>query len=284
MKIYLIDSDISILDNLKYIIRDKNLGEICGSATNGMDALDDFSHIHPDIVILDLMIPELDGIALVKQAKKSLPDTAFLMLTQVNAKEIIAMAYESGIDFYIQKPINNVEIETIVKNLSASLTAQRTLCRIQNIFMEQSTISLPSPASDKSADKPHLIKLKAILQKLGIAGERGSKDIITLADYLIENQISLDDTTLTQLCSHFTENPKSMEQRVRRLANLGMSNLASLGLDDYYNETFTAYAGVLYNFEQVRREMDRIRGKSFKGGNVKIKFFLNSLINECHEP
>ena len=281
MKIYLIDDDKNILNILKLIIRNTNLGEICGTATCGIDALDDFSQIHPDIIIVDLLMPEIDGIALVKKAKLLLPNTAFIMLSQVNSKDMIAQAYESGVEFYIQKPINSIEVESVITKVSASLSAQRTLQQVQNIFMVQN--ATPS-ATPEPVEKEYITKLTNILQKLGIAGEKGCKDIITLIEYLVEHDVELEDTTLNQLCSNFTENPKSMEQRIRRTANLGMINLAHLGLEDYYNETFTAYAGTLYNFEQIRREMEHIRGKSFKGGNVKIKSFLNSLVIACQEP
>ena len=283
MKIYLIDDDKNILNILKLIIRNQNLGEICGTATCGIDALDDFSQIHPDIIIVDLLMPEIDGIALVKKAKSLLPNTAFIMLSQVNSKDMIAEAYESGVEFYIQKPINSIEVVSVITKVSASLSAQRTLQQVQNIFMLQNTAPTTTSAVQETVEKEYMTKLKGILQKLGIAGEKGCKDIITIIEYLIEHNLELEDTTLNQLCSNFTENPKSMEQRIRRTANLGMINLAHLGLEDYYNETFTAYAGTLYNFEQIRREMEHIRGKSFKGGNVKIKSFLNSLIIACQE-
>ena len=283
MKIYLIDDDKNILNILKLIIRNQNLGEICGTATCGIDALDDFSQIHPDIIIVDLLMPEIDGIALVKKAKSLLPNTAFIMLSQVNSKDMIAEAYESGVEFYIQKPINSIEVVSVITKVSASLSAQRTLQQVQNIFMLQNTAPTTTSAVQETVEKEYITKLKSILQKLGIVGEKGCKDIITIIEYLMEHDLDLEDTTLNQLCSNFTENPKSMEQRIRRTANLGMINLAHLGLEDYYNDTFTAYAGTLYNFEQIRREMEHIRGKSFKGGNVKIKSFLNSLIIACQE-
>ena len=58
-------------------------------------------------------------------------------------------------------------------------------------------------------------------------------------------------------------------------------NLAHLGLEDYSNEIFVDYSSTLYNFEQVRREMDFIRGKTDKHGNVRIKQFLNALASYC---
>ena len=66
MKFYLIDDDKNVLHILKRIIRDRGLGEIAGTAENGVDALTDLPLINPDIVIVDLLMPEIDGITFVK--------------------------------------------------------------------------------------------------------------------------------------------------------------------------------------------------------------------------
>ena len=59
MKFYLIDDDKNVLHILKRIIRDRGLGEIAGTAENGVDALTDLPLINPDIVIVDLLMPEI---------------------------------------------------------------------------------------------------------------------------------------------------------------------------------------------------------------------------------
>ena len=272
MKFYLIDDDKNVLHILKRIIRDRGLGEIAGTAENGVDALTDLPLINPDIVIVDLLMPEIDGITFVKRARSYAPDLTFIMLSQVASKDMIADAYSAGIEFYIHKPINSIEVESILRKVSESLTARRTLQQVQTIFQAQQNFVQPQGFINDTAEKPYIIRLKGILQKLGITGERGSK----------HNQ-KVDNVTLSELCSRFSDNPKSMEQRIRRTANMGMVNLANLGLEDYANDTFTTYSNSLYNFEQVRREMDFIRGKSVRHGNVKIKNFLNALIQECTE-
>ena len=282
MKFYLIDDDKNVLHILKRIIRDRGLGEIAGTAENGADALADLPLVNPDIVIVDLLMPEIDGITFVKHARSYAPDLTFIMLSQVASKDMIADAYSAGIEFYIHKPINSIEVESVLRKVSESLAARRTLQQVQTIFQTQQNFT-QSQGFNENAEKPYIIRLKGILQKLGITGERGSKDIISLVDYLIQHNQKVDNVTLSELCSRFSDNPKSMEQRIRRTANMGMVNLANLGLEDYANDTFTTYANSLYNFEQVRREMDFIRGKSVRHGNVKIKSFLNALIQECTE-
>lgn len=277
MKFYLIDDDKNILNILKLIITNRGLGSICGTSANGSDALNDIRRLVPDVIIVDLLMPEMDGITFVQKARPSLPQTAFIMLSQVSSKDMVASAYEAGIEYFIQKPVNSIEVEKVIQKVSNNLSMQRTIQKMQSIFMNEMKSDSDSEP-EAAAIKDSLAVLTNILQRLGIIGDIGSKDIITVVEYLLANEHAANELTLGELCSRFSDSPKSMEQRIRRAANTGMVNLAHLGVEDYGNEIFTEYSNTLYNFEQVRREMDYIRGKSERRGNVKIKNFLNALV------
>lgn len=278
MSFYFIDDDKNICNILKLIINERGLGVCCGSANNAAEALEDLPSAKPDIVIVDLLMPEIDGISFVKQARKIVPDASYIMLSQVSSKDMIASAYEAGIEFFIQKPINSVEVEVVIKKVSDGLSMKRMVRKMQNIFMEDT-----SPATVTVPDNSEQIEnsLRTILTRIGIIGDIGSKDIISIVKYLVDHQDNADSLTVSDLCSHFCDTPKSMEQRIRRTAFNGLVNLAHLGLEDYSNEIFVDYSSTLYNFEQVRREMDFIRGKTDKHGNVRIKHFLNALASYC---
>ena len=232
MKFYLIDDDQNILNILKLIIKNRNLGEICGTSLNPADALEDLKYIQPDIIIVDLLMPIMDGIHFVKKASPLYPDAAFIMLSQVAAKDMISSAYESGIEFFIQKPINSIEVENVIRNVSQKVTMQRAIGEMQNLFMNQMQQLAPQKEQRDESQSSHIDKTQDILQKLGIIGEIGSKDIISIVDYMITHRDTVADATLTELCSHFSDNPKSMEQRIRRTANSAMVNLANLGIED----------------------------------------------------
>lgn len=165
------------------------------------------------------------------------------------------------------------------RTVCQTVTMRQTLEKMQSLLSHDlKQLSNHTAATVKQTEKKYITKLKNVLQKLGIIGEIGSKDIIALIDFLVEHGQTVDDSTLNELCGQFSDNPKSVEQRIRRAANAGMVNLAHLGLEDYSNDIFMEYSTTLYNFEQVRKEMDFIRGKSDKHGNVKIKNFLNALM------
>lgn len=279
-KIFLLDDDPSVTEILKIIITDKNLGTVCGTSHAAEDALENLAYLKPDIVMVDLLMPDIDGITFVRKAKAFLTGTAFIMLSQISDKEMIARAYNAGIDFFIQKPVNSIEVISVLQRVMRAQSLQRTVDSVQSLFAQVSETDRPE---QEQSSPDYEVKLRRILQKLGIIGERGSDDIITVVCYFCEHEDLLSQTTLSEICAHYSDSPKSMEQRIRRAAASGLSNIAHLGLDDYGNEVFEEYSASLFKFEQVRREMDYIKGKSMQHGNVQIKKFITALVNTCLE-
>ena len=281
MQFYLIDDDPAVIGILRMIIEDGDFGSISGSAGSGLDALEDLRYMHPDIILVDLLMPEMDGIEFVRQARARYPDIHFVMLSQVTAKEMVAEAYAAGVDFFISKPINSVEVVNVIHRVGKLLTMDRTMDKMRTLLQGEgpsapaggTAASAPSAPSQQGDDRRTAV-INAILQRIGISGDPACRDIIQVAGYLAG---SGEEMTVAQLCDRFSDSPKAMEQRIRRAATAGMVNLANLGIEDYANDTFTEYAGTLYSFEQVRREMDCIRGKTDQHGRVSVKKFLYAL-------
>ncbi|WMM25477.1 response regulator [Tissierella sp. MB52-C2] len=273
MKIYIIEDDENIIRILEKIIIDTNLGDIIGKADNGNSGIDEIERFRPDIVLVDLLMPGKDGITLVREAKMIYPDIQYIMISQVSSKDMIAKAYQSGIEYYISKPIDAIEVQTVINKVKEKINMNKKLSQIQSLFSsEPQNIKTEQPKSE------NLEGVKRVMQRIGLIGEAGSQDILDIAKYLMDTNKSMSDFTIKELCSQFTDNPKTMEQRIRRTATVGMVNLANIGIEDYMNEIFTEYSNGLYNFEQLKIEMDFIRGKTKKRGKVNIKKFLDGMV------
>ncbi|NLV75576.1 MAG: response regulator [Tissierellia bacterium] len=273
MRIYIVEDDDNIVNILEKIILDKDLGEVIGKANNGKKGLEEIPLLKPDIVLVDLLMPGMDGINLTRKVKAIDPDIQYIMISQVSSKDMIAKAYESGIEYYISKPINAIEVESVIKKVKEKMSMRQKLEQIENIFSSES--------SDLKVEEniyDDIEGVKQVMQRLGVAGEAGSQDIIQVAKYLIETNQSMSNFTVKEICSRFTDNPKTMEQRMRRAAAVGLVNLANIGIEDNINEIFVEYSNGLYNFEQVKIEMDFIRGKTKKRGKVNIKKFLDGIV------
>lgn len=273
MKIYIAEDDSNVVRILEMIILDKNLGDIVGTADNGISALDDIKRLKPDIVLVDLLMPGKDGITLVKEAKPIYLDTQYIMISQVSSKEMISKAYESGIEYYISKPIDAIEVQIVIKKVMEKINMNRKLSQIQSLF--------PSISEDDKVQQGNFDskeEIKRVMQRIGIMGESGSQEIIEVTEYLINSNQNMSNFTVKELCSNFPGNPKTLEQKIRRTATVGMINLANIGIEDYMNEIFTEYSNGLYNFQQLKIEMDFIRGKTKKRGRISIRKFIDGMV------
>ncbi len=274
MEIYIVEDDASVIGILEDIIEDNELGTICGTTEGGPADVEEILAKNPDMILVDFLMPGKDGVSLVKELKERGCTAKCIMISQVSTKELIGKAYDAGMEFFISKPINIIEVKSVIRNVENQIRNERTLSNIKKMFMAE----IAEIPQEKKADDGYGKKVQYILNRLGMSGEKGGDDILRICQYLHNNKKPISQVSIGQLCEILSDAPKNMEQRVRRAIAVGMSNLAHLGIEDFMNETFTAYSSTLFPFEEIRAEMDHIRGKRKYGGKVSIKKFIDSLM------
>ena len=278
MRIYIIEDDITVISILEDIVEQNDLGTVCGDTADAPPDLEGILAADPDLILVDLLMPGKDGIQVVRELKEGGSRAKFIMISQVSAKELISKAYSAGIDFFISKPINLIEVRSVLKNVEQQITNEHTLANIRRMFMNEID-HMPKGTKPESDDYGR--KLKYILNRVGMSGEKGCPDIIKICEYLHENHIPVSNLSVSQMCEAVSDSPKNMEQRIRRTIAAGMSNIAHMGIEDFMNETYTLYSGTLFSFEDVKAEMDYLRGKRSSGGKVSIKKFIDGLMLEA---
>jgi DNA-binding NarL/FixJ family response regulator len=77
--------------------------QVCGVAVNGREAIAKASELKPDLVILDMTMPELNGLDAAVQIKRKLPGTEILMFTAHETDDLIRQAFEAGVKSFIVK-------------------------------------------------------------------------------------------------------------------------------------------------------------------------------------
>ena len=277
MRIYIVEDDLAIINILEDIIETQDLGEVCGDCGGEPADVLDVLRCKPDVVLVDFFMPVMDGVEFVKELRTVNDSIKCIMISQVSSKELISKAYSAGIDFFINKPINLIEVTSVLKNVEKQLENERTLNNIRKMFMSEiNQMTSPVEKTDSYGRK-----LKYILNRVGMSGEKGCPDIIKICEYLHSDQIPVSQLSVAQMCEKVSDSPKNMEQRIRRAIAAGMSNVAHMGIEDFMNETFTTYSGTLFSFEDVKAEMDFIRGKKNYGGKVSIKKFIDGLMLEA---
>lgn len=88
--------------------------EVVGFAVNGKEAVEKYKELKPDLVTMDLVMEEMDGIQAIREIKRYDPDALILVITALGTPEQRNEALEAGADEYLWKPFT-------VKNLSEVL-------------------------------------------------------------------------------------------------------------------------------------------------------------------
>lgn len=272
MRIYIVEDDISVISILEDIVERNNLGTVCGDSDGEVADVEQILALDPDLVLIDLLMPEKDGIEVVRELKQAGCAAKFVMLSQVSDKDMIAKAYTAGVEFFIQKPINLIEVRQVVGNVKREIENERALKAIQQVFIQRQE---PTPKQESSQREQR--RLKLILSHLGMAGEKGAQDIVQMCMILLEEGQTVSQLGMSALCARLEGTPKSTEQRARRAVEKGLSHIASLGLEDYNNEYFVRYSSRLFHFQEVRNEMSFQQGRGQRG-KVNLKTFLDGLM------
>lgn len=307
MRFFIVDDDEAIRSMLTEIIEDNDLGEVVGEAENGAAIDGDLLNLKKiDILLTDLLMPLRDGIETVK-AITPVFSGPVIMLSQVENKELIAAAYQLGVHYYITKPLNRIEVLSILRKVMEHARMKKTISNIeQNLFAlttgKQGGATVAPPSCSRST---LLSSAKYLLAELGMIGESGSKDLLEILDYLHRYEeshpIVHEFPALKEMFSHVamkklglddTENNevkkecKALEQRIRRAIFQGLNHLTSLGVTDYSNPKFEEYAPKFFDFTQVRKSMQLLQSEdrlSISNTHINSKKFIKVLFLEAQK-
>src|SRR3954466_7136014 len=76
---------------------------VCGEAEDGISAVEKARHLQPDLILMDISMPKLDGLEATREIRRSLPDTDVLMLSQHDSPEMMRQAVKAGARGYVVK-------------------------------------------------------------------------------------------------------------------------------------------------------------------------------------
>ncbi len=113
--VFIADDHAIVRDGLAALLRTHPDIEIVGTAANSSDALEQVKRLRPRVVILDISIPNMDGIEAARQIRLALPDTAILILSMHSGTQYVVQALEAGARGYLLKESASMEIVAAVR-------------------------------------------------------------------------------------------------------------------------------------------------------------------------
>lgn len=137
--LYIADDEKIIRDGLKYIVDWEALGyEICGESGTGDEALEDIVEKHPTIAMMDIKMPGMTGLEVIRRAREAGYMGRFIILSGYSNFEYAKEAMKYDVNYYLTKPIDEDELIKTVREINQKLEEEQNLARYNNVLKEKS--------------------------------------------------------------------------------------------------------------------------------------------------
>jgi DNA-binding NarL/FixJ family response regulator len=145
LRIFIADDHYVVRAGLRALLESRAGWEVCGEATNGREAVEKAAKLKPEIAVVDIGMPLLNGIEVVRQLRKVSPETQILILTMHESDDLVQQVVEAGARGYILKD----DADRIL------LAAVDALCRKKTYFSTRvSDIAEGSDSRGEAPDTP----------------------------------------------------------------------------------------------------------------------------------
>jgi len=116
-RILVVDDELDIVETLRYVLEAS--GHEVFEANDGMEGLDQARSIDPDVILLDVMMPKLDGYKVCRMLKfdSQYKDIPIVLLTARSGSQDLDIGEEVGADEYLTKPFDVEEVVTLIAKL-----------------------------------------------------------------------------------------------------------------------------------------------------------------------
>jgi two-component system response regulator NreC len=163
IKIVIADDHAIVRTGLRALIKSEPAMELIGEATGGYEAIELIERSHPDVLVLDVSMPDLDGIAVTKNIKPRFPDLRILILTLHEDEALLKAALKAGAAGYILKRAAEAELISAINiilrgDLYVDPSMMRTLLR------EDTAPVAPHPKNTETLTPRETDVLKLIVQ------------------------------------------------------------------------------------------------------------------------
>jgi RNA polymerase sigma factor (sigma-70 family) len=160
--VVLADDHAMVRDGLQLLLDAQQDIEVVGSVSNGREAVQAVERLHPDVVILDIAMPELNGVEATMQIREIHPTAGVIILSMYSAIEHVSRALKAGARGYLLKESAGVEVVNAVRTVHSGhcYLSQKISDRLIDDYVYQRDLAeVESPLERLSAREREVLQL-----------------------------------------------------------------------------------------------------------------------------
>lgn len=256
LNVAIADDNERILELLDEIISSDSELNVVGKANNGEDMYHIIKNKEPDVVLLDLIMPKMDGISVMEHVNadrtiKKRPD--FIVVTAVGQERITEDAFRKGANYYIMKPFNNDMVLNRIKS-AGNMIKQEIRPAIE--IMEQ-----PQPLTKESLEKHVTNMLHEIGIPAHIKGYHYLRDSIMMAVEDMDVLNAITKVLYPTVAKKHQTTASRVERAIRHAIEVAWSRGKLDTLDELFGYTVSNGKGKPTNSEFIALIADTIQLK-----------------------
>lgn len=256
-RVVIVDDNERMVDLLGDILSQDGEIEVVGVADNGIDAIEVIKECKPDVVLLDLIMPKLDGLGVMErinsdQILDKVP--SFIVITAIGQQGITEQAFELGASYYILKPFDNNTILSRVKQVSRGVQTRL----IDNNYR------VSAYENKEDYIERHLeTDVTNIIHEIGvpahIKGYQYLRDAIMMSVRDNEMLNSITKLLYPEIAKKHKTTPSRVERAIRHAIEVAWSRGKMDTIDELFGYTVNNGKGKPTNSEFVALIADKIR-------------------------
>lgn len=258
LNIAIADDNHHTLELLGDILEGEKDYHVVGKADNGNEAYEMILNTKPDVVLMDIVMPGMDGITVMEKIKSNAQfkeNTSFIMVTAASSENLTAEAFKQGASYYIIKPFTKDSVLDKLRRLNGYRSKTTMLADNRRV----------KPCTDKTEYIEHNLEndVTQILHEIGIPahikGYQYLRDAIMISVNDQEMMTSVTKILYPTIAKKHQTTPSRVERAIRHSIEVAWSRGQMETINELFGYTVSTGKGKPTNSEFIALIVDKIR-------------------------
>ena len=239
--------------------------QVLGMAKDGNEAIDIINDTNPDVVLLDVIMPHLDGLGVLEKinSMKKEKRPMCIMLSAVGQDKITQKAIGLGAEYYVVKPF---DIELLMKRIREIKNFKPTqeIASMQNFYLGQSKPQYIDISSSKASKEDNLEALVTnVIHEVGVPAHIKGYQYLREAIMMVVNDIDvinqITKSLYPKIASKYNTTPSRVERAIRHAIEVAWGRGEQKAVESIFGYTISASKGKPTNSEFIAMIADKLR-------------------------
>jgi len=257
LNVAIADDNARVVDMLDNILSKDAAVEVVGKAHNGEEVLDIIRRKEPDVVLLDIIMPKMDGISVMEHVRRDesvKKQPRFIVISAIGQEDVTEDAFNAGASYYIMKPFDNETVMNKVKNgkerQASRIKNEPAACMVKDIAKERTLHNLENDVTD-------------IIHEIGvpahIKGYHYLREAIIMSVNDMEMLNSITKVLYPTIAKKYQTTSSRVERAIRHAIEVAWGRGKMDTIDELFGYTVSTGKGKPTNSEFIALISDKIR-------------------------